>query len=104
MNNSSVIVNELRNSSYTNADVLRFHLNDNLMLLNPKETFLRFNLCVGDSGTKDTSGSAGEAEVDHYAPWFMDSQVASESLVKSIRIVSRKDGTVLEEIRVIYKK
>ena len=62
MNNSSVIVNELRNSSYTNADVLRFHLNDNLMLLNPKETFLRFNLTVGTKSTQDTSAT-GEAAV-----------------------------------------
>jgi hypothetical protein len=97
MNNSSVIVNEIRNSSYTNADVLRFHLNENLMLLNPKETFFRFFLRVGTKGTDDSSGT-GETDADHWAPWFMDSQCASESLVRSVRIVSRKDGSVLEEI------
>jgi len=97
MNNSSVIVNEIRNSSYTNADVLRFHLNENLMLLNPKETFFRFNLSIGAKGTADSSGT-GETDTEHWAPWFMDSQCASESLVRSVRIVSRKDGSVLEEI------
>lgn len=97
MNNSSVIVNEIRNSAYTNADVLRFHLNENLMLLNPKETFFRFFLSVGAKGTADSSAT-GETDVAHWAPWFMDVQSASESLVRSVRIVSRKDGTVLEEI------
>ena len=97
MNNSSVIVNEIRNSSYTNADVLRFHLNENLMLLNPKETFFRFFLSVGAKGTADSSAT-GETDVAHWAPWFMDTECASESLVRSVRIVSRKDGTVLEEI------
>jgi hypothetical protein len=96
-NNSSVIVNELRNSTYTNADVLRFHLNDNLMLLNPKETFLRFNLSVGAKGTKDSSAT-GETDTDHWAPWFMDVQGSSENIVKSVRIASRKDGKIIEEI------
>jgi len=97
MNNTSVIVNEIRNSRYTNADVLRFHLNENLMLLNPKETYFRFMLSVGTKGTADSSAT-GETDVAHWAPWFMDAQCASESLVRSVRIVSRKDGTVLEEI------
>ncbi len=97
-NNSSVIVNELRNSSYTNADVLKFHLNDNLQLLNPKETYFRFNLTVGTAGADTTTAPNYEAHVAKWAPWFMDTDVASEALVKSIRVVSRKDGTVLEEI------
>tara|TARA_R110000824_G_scaffold111827_6_gene260577 strand:- start:553 stop:2295 length:1743 start_codon:yes stop_codon:yes gene_type:complete len=97
MNNSSVVVNELRNSSYTNADVLKFHLNDNLQLLNPKETFFKFNLTVGSSTTPAVGGD-GETDAEHWAAWFMSDDVASEALVKSIRIVSRKDGTVLEEI------
>jgi hypothetical protein len=97
MNNSSVIVNELRNSSYTNADVLKFHLNDNLQLLNPKETFFRFNLTIGSKGSPAVGGG-GETDADHWVPWFMNDDIASEALVKSIRIVSRKDGTVLEEI------
>tara|TARA_R110000824_G_scaffold300545_1_gene488564 strand:- start:1502 stop:3232 length:1731 start_codon:yes stop_codon:yes gene_type:complete len=97
MNNSSVVVNELRNSSYTNADVLKFHLNDNLQLLNPKETFFKFNLTVGSSTTPAVGGD-GETDAEHWAAWFMSDDVATEALVKSIRIVSRKDGTVLEEI------
>ena len=97
MNNSSVVVNELRNSSYTNADVLKFHLNDNLQLLNPKETFFKFNLTVGEAGTPTVDGN-GETDASHWASWFMSDDVATEALVKSIRIVSRKDGTVLEEI------
>ena len=97
MNNSSVIVNELRNSSYTNADVLKFHLNDNLQLLNPKETFFRFNLTVGSS-TTPAVGAGGETDANHWAAWFMSDDVASESLVKSIRIVDRRSGTVIEEI------
>lgn len=98
MNNSVVIVNELRNASYTNADVLKFHLNENLMLLNGKETFLRFKLTLGAKGAGTTDAGTGQTDADHWAPWFMDTQAATEALVKSIRIVERKSGAVLEEI------
>lgn len=98
MNNSVVIVNELRNSSYTNADVLKFHLNENLMLLNGKETFLRFTMTLGAKGAGTTDAGTGQTDSAHWAPWFMDAQAATEALVKSIRIVERKSGAVLEEI------
>lgn len=98
MDNSSVIVNELRNGSYTNSDVLKFHLNENLMLLNPKEMFLRMNVTLGSKGTQDTSATGGVADASHYAAWTFDAHTAAEGMIKSVRIVSRKDGSVLEEI------
>ena len=65
---------------------MKFHLNDNLQLLNPRETYFRFNLTIGSAGNETTTAPNYEASVDRWAPWFMDTDIASEALVNTLGV------------------
>ena len=97
MNNSSLILQEQRNSSYKNGDVLKFILNDNIELMNPQETFFKFNLTVGTQGTDTGDAGSPETDIGHWFPWMLDPDCATEAFVESVRIQT-KTGVVVEEI------
>ena len=96
MNNAQIIVNEMRNSTYSLGDVLKFQLDPSVQFLNTGESYLRFNLVVGEKGQGTLTN--GKADSNHYAPWMLDPQLGAEALVKSLRIATLGTGRVLEEI------
>lgn len=96
MNNAQIIVNEMRNSTYSLGDVLKFQLDPSVQFLNTGESYLRFNLVVGEKGKGTLVNDV--AQSNHYAPWMLDPQLGAEALVKSLRIATLGTGRVLEEI------
>jgi len=101
MNTTSVKVFETRNSTYKcgngSADTLRFQIAPQIALLNPDQTYLKFDLCLGDNSTGVMSGwTAGDvANPEHYAPWTLNSKIGAESLIKELTI--SHNGQVIEQ-------
>ncbi len=96
MNNAQIIVNEMRNSTYSLGDVLKFQLDPSVQFLNTGESYLRFNLVVGEKGQGALINDV--ATSNYYAPWMLDPQLGAEGLIKSLRISTLGTGRVLEEI------
>jgi hypothetical protein len=101
MNTTSVKVFETRNSTYKcgngTGDTLRFQIPPNVALLNPDQTYLKFDFCLGDNNTGVQSGyvAGAVADSEYYAPWTLNSKIGAESLIKELTI--SHNGQVLEQ-------
>lgn len=97
MNNSSVKVFEVRNTTYGLGETLRFEFSpQSIRMINPAQTYLRFFAVVNLEGQQSGFQSGQEANINHMFPWSFNSKIGGASLIRNLTI--RTNGTVIEQI------
>lgn len=96
MNVSSEKVFEERNSNASLGEVIRFRIPPSVALLNTQQTFLKFNVVVGEKGKQDGFNSGDEADTAHYFPWTFGEGGAA-NLIRNLTIKTQ-DGVIIEQI------
>ena len=91
---SSQIVFEERNTNASLGQTIRFNVPASIPLINSQQTYLKFNMVVGEKG-KVAITAGTEADEAHYFPWTMGAGGAS-NLIRNLTI--RSNGVTLEQI------
>ena len=96
MNTSQIKVYEERNTEYKLGDELHFHIPSTVLMINPLETFLKFNINVGTVGAGTLT--AGKVDPDHYYKLILNSKIGAAAFIKELSILSGSGGNrVLEQ-------
>ena len=95
METSSLIVYESRNSSYTLNDELIFNIPPSVYMLNPQDTFLKFNLRIGEGLAQIDATNGNQIDKNHYFKLCLNPEIGASALIRELTI-SSADGTVLE--------
>lgn len=95
MNTSQIKVYEERNSEYGLGDELHFHIPQTVLMINPLETFLKFNIVSGSAGAGTIT--AGEVDVDHYYKLILNPHIGASALIKELTISTGNGSVVLEQ-------
>tara|TARA_R100000231_G_scaffold37543_2_gene32928 strand:- start:891 stop:2591 length:1701 start_codon:yes stop_codon:yes gene_type:complete len=96
MNTSQIKVYEERNSIYTLGEELHFFIPQSVLMINPLETFLKFNIAVGS--TTELDDTTGIASNENYLKLLLNDKIGAVSLIKELTITSGNGGVVLEQI------
>ena len=96
MNVSSEKVFEERNSNAGLGEVIRFRIPPSIALLNTQQTYLKFNVVVGEKGKQSAFVSGDEADTAHYFPWTFGRGGAA-NLIRNLTIKTQ-DGVIIEQI------
>ena len=84
MNTSQIKVYEDRNSVYNLGEELIFHIPSSVLLMNPLETFLKFNVQVGLTTALD--GVSGLADDNNYLKLLFNQTIGCASLIKELTL------------------
>jgi hypothetical protein len=97
MNSSSQIVYEDRNTTVGLGEVIRFKIPASVPLIDTQNTFLKFNLQVGNGAVQDGWTSGDQADENHYVPWTLNKKTGCANIIKNLTIKSQS-GEILEQI------
>ncbi len=95
MNTSQIKVYEERNTEYKLGDELHFHIPQTVLMINPLETFLKFNINVGTVGAGTLN--AGKVDPDHYYKLILNSKIGAAAFIKELTITATNGNRVLEQ-------
>ena len=95
MNTSQIKVYEERNSTYNLGEELHFHIPQSVLMLNPLETFLKFNIAVGASTALDVDGLASN---QNYLKLLLNNKIGAVALIKELTISTGTGNVVVEQI------
>tara|TARA_R100001163_G_scaffold32976_1_gene25557 strand:- start:10087 stop:11778 length:1692 start_codon:yes stop_codon:yes gene_type:complete len=95
MNTSQIKVYEERNSTYNLGEELHFHIPQSVLMLNPLETFLKFNIAVGASTALDVDGLASN---QNYLKLLLNNKIGAVALIKELTISTGNGNVVIEQI------
>ncbi len=95
MNTSSIKVYEERNSIYTLGEELHFNIPPSVLMINPLETYLKFNIAVGSTAALPVSGLASN---ENYLKLLLNNKIGAVSLIKEMTISTGNGSVVIEQI------
>lgn len=95
MNTSQIKLYEERNSTYKLGEELHFHIPPSVLMLNPLETYLKFNISVGATTDLDNDGLASN---QNYLKLLLNDKIGAVSLIKELTISSGNGNVVIEQI------
>jgi len=97
MNTSQIKVYEERNSEYGLGDELHFHIPQSVLMINPLETFLKFNIVSGSAGVGVVDAGTSVVDADHYYKLILNPHIGASSILKEITISTGNGNSVLEQ-------